>query len=269
MKRSLFFVLLLVLAIVLPPTFAAPHAAIAESGDRIKIDDTYIERAVVSERPVVLTADVRNSKNQIVFDSQLIWSIESGSASVEIRDGNLLFVKTPGPFTVRAVLRDDASVSAQVECMAYAVAFSNLRILTSFENVSVYSQPFFLVASVEIAGLVAPDDAHYEVYFEVLSGPASIYTGNYLKVEGTGRVKLACYSRYDSSVKEIVEFDVVDPDAGKDVPADFELTQNTGIKGKDSGGCGGIVGRDSIVFAGIFLLAATVLFAVKGNVKRI
>ena len=190
----------------------------------IEIDDTYIERAVVSDEPVKVGAEVRNAERQVLWDAEVIWSVISGEEVCEVVD-NKLFIRSAGEFTVRATAKDNGEVFDEVSGTAYDVTFSNIVFNSKFENITVYTQPIRLSGSVDVVGIIAPGDCHYEVAFRVVSGPAEIYCDEFLKINGVGEVEVEVYSIYDKSVSLTQTFTVTDPDAGKIAGSDIELIQ--------------------------------------------
>lgn len=254
-----YFLTALALVISLCAVSLSVPKANAAGGYEIKIDKTYLKRAVVSETEIPLSAEIRTLQGKLVFDEEVLWNVESGGENAEIT-GDKIIVKNAGDFSVKATLKNYPDVFSVVDCTAYNVTFSNVTILSPLESVTVYTQPVLLVGSVEVSGLVAPDDCHYELVFSVLSGNAEIYTGNYLKITGTGKVVLECRSKYDASAKVVKEFNVSDPDEGKDAPSDTVTKQNDRVKGKTESGCGANMGGVELFV--LFALAACV-FAVK------
>lgn len=178
----------------------------AEESLSVQLDETYIASAVVSDIPVELSAKVLNGDGNYVYGKELVWSVTSGEEIAEIRDGNFLYVTGEGIFTVKAALADDESICDHCECVSNQLTFSNVRILSKIENVTVYTQPVFLTGSIEVEGIDFPEDVHYELCYEVTEGPGYVSVGNYLYFTGEGTVKLLAYSRYDRSVSVLLEF---------------------------------------------------------------
>ncbi len=181
----------------------------------VKLDTTYIETAVVSELPVALTAKVLNEKGNYIYGKEIAFSVTEGDTVAEVKDG-LLYVHGTGSFTVKASLSEDENVFDTCACNAVELTFSNVRILSRIENVTVYTQPILLTGSVVVDGIDFPEDVHYELGYEVVSGPAYISVGNYLYFTGEGTVRLTAYSRYDKSASVVLDIPVTDPDKGLD-----------------------------------------------------
>lgn len=231
MKKKHFiatFILTAVFALLCAPFGASVTALAADyTPATVEMDKTYIERSIVSETPVDLTADVRNASRQRIWDAEVSYTVTTGESAVEIKDGDKLYVKAAGEYTIRAEVVGNTSVYEEFSGVAYDVTFSNVEINNVFENVTVYAQPVKLVGDINIVGMIAPTDCHYELVFRVVSGPAEIYCKNYLKITGTGEVTIEAASRYDADVKATKTFTVTDPDANKIASEDMELMQGT------------------------------------------
>ena len=218
----------------------------AEESLSVRLDETYIVSAVVSDLPVELSAKVLNGDGNYVYGKELVWSVTAEEGIAEIREGNLLYVTGEGSFTVRAALADDESVYDDCECVSNQLTFSNVRILSKIENVTVYTQPVFLTGSVEVEGIDFPEDVHYELCYEVTEGPGYVSVGNYLYFTGEGTVKLLAYSRYDKSASVLLEIPVTDPDKGLDADSSEEFFQGDL---ETSGGCSAALSGGAAVSA--------------------
>lgn len=228
--------------IIIGAALSAPtvSSASAASGDKIAIDGTYLKKAVVSENSVALSGETRDSAGRIKFGEELDWSIVEGGDVAEIADGKITFKKA-GDFTVRATEKTDPSVYDDYSGTAYSATFSNVTFDNSFVGVTVYTQPIKLSGTVDVRGITAPGDCHYELKYEVVSGPAEIYLSQYLKITGKGKVVIKATSIYDANACSTAEFEVTDPDEGKTVGKDEKFEQEHVVENGGSG-CGGKVG---------------------------
>ena len=161
-------------ALVLGAACVNSVSASAASGDKITIDGTYLKKAVVSDNPIELTAVVRDSAKRIKFYEKLVWTVVEGEDVAQIADGKVTFKKA-GNFTVRAAEEADAYVYSTFSGTAYEATFSNVTLNNPFENVTVNTQPMKLSGNIEVRGITPADDCHYELTYEVVSGPAEIY----------------------------------------------------------------------------------------------
>lgn len=236
-------------------------SARAASGDKITIDGTYLKKAVVSDIPIELEAEVRDSVKRIKFGEKLVWTVTEGEDVAEITDGKIIF-KKPGNFTVKAEEENDSFVSSTFSGKAYEAVFSNVTFNNSFDGVTVDTQPIKLSGIIEVRGIAPADDCHYELTYEVVSGPAEIYLSEFLRITGKGTVVLKASSRYDGEVSTTVTFDVTDPDEGKTVGPDVKFEQEH-TTGKTSG-CGATVGVTPLLMAAAVFCCA----AVKSKNKR-
>ena len=230
MKKML---IILLVALCITGGVCGKQTALASedmSGWSVKMDKTYLEKAVVSDTPIQLTADVRNVQNRRVYGIDVNYEIISGDENAEIADENTLLVKKAGVFVIKATLADDASVFEEYECRAYDFTFSNLSLVNQFENVTVYTQPMLLVSSMDIESEVLPETIHSKVVYQVVSGPAVIYGDEYLKITGTGEVTLQATSYFDDSLTIRHTFIVTDPDADF-VVSDLDEALKTGNGG--------------------------------------
>lgn len=252
MKKRILFVSIVALILCFFSIKTVTGFAANYSPATIVMDKTYIERSVVSETPIELTSDVRNSEKQRIWDAEVIYTVVDGNEFVEIKDGNKLYINAVGNYTIKAEVKG-TSVIEEYTGTAYEVTFGNVVINNKFENVTIYMQPVKLVGDIDVIGIVAPTDCHYELVFKVVSGPAEIYSGHYLRVTGVGSVTIEAASRYDSSVKTTKTFNVTDPDVNKIIPEGTELKQ-----GKLTGGCGSNIST-LLVGAGILPIAALFL----------
>lgn len=224
----------------------------ADENLRVKMDEAYLKSAVVSELPVELSSRVIDEQGNYIYGKEVVYSVASESGIAEIKEGNLLYLSGTGAFTVTAALSDGSGTSDVRDCYANELTFSNVRILSRIENVTIYTQPIYLTGSVDVEGVEFPEDEHYELCFEVEEGPAEIFTGGYLRFTGEGLVKLKAYSRYDRTAFVTKEISVTDPDKGLDV-SDSEIFKQGELEVAD-GGC-----KSSFSSAGL-----TMIFALSG-----
>lgn len=243
------FLLAFTVVVALAATFLQVGVAFA-AGDFIEIDETYIKEAIVSEVPIELSAVAKNSDRRILFGEEIVFKVTSGDNVAKAENG-FLTVSDEGSFTLRAEMKSNPSVFKEVECTAYKAVFSNVAILSSLENVTVYSQPVYLTGRIEVEGIDFPADAHYELKYEVTEGPAEIYSERWLKFTGAGKVTVRAYSRFDPSVYAEKSVTVTDPDENAQTsPKGEELSQKD-VTAK-SGGCGaGISSCGGVLFAAV------------------
>jgi hypothetical protein len=237
MKNIKKFFSVLVIALICLFQFTGIHFVTANAAEvyRIQMDKTYLENAVVSDLPVELEGKIINSRNNYVYGKTLVFTVTSGADKAEILNGNELYIRAAGEFTVRASLSDDARVYEDYTCNAVELQFSNVRILSKIENVTVYTQPIQLMGTASAEGVDYVMPIYKEVCFEVVEGPAEIFVGNFLRFTGAGTVVLKAYSRYDADAYVLQTIEVTDPDAGKDVSADSNFQQ--GDLKAAQGGC--------------------------------
>ena len=247
--RRFFAVLAMITAFA---AFGATVSALADeaentSGWKILIDTTYLKQAVVSEEPITLGAEIRNKDNYRIYGKEISFSITSGTDKAEL-NGNELTVKAAGTFTVKATYEN---VTAEYQATAYEMTFSNIAFVTKFENITVYTPPIRMQCSVDVKSPVIPGEQHYKYVYTVLSGNAEIFSGEYLRITGTGKVVVEIASAYNRSVKTTAEFTVTDPDEGKVADDMQDALANAEAVG---GGCSS--GVSAGIFAGAALLAA-------------
>lgn len=199
--------------------------AFAAEAYRVEMDKTYLENAVVSDLPVELEGKIINSRNNYVYGKTLVFTVTSGTDKAEIVNDNELYIHAAGEFTVRASLSDDARVYEEYTCNAVELQFSNVRILSKIEDVTVYTQPIQLMGTATVEGTDFAVAIYKEVCFEVVEGPAEIFVGNFLRFTGAGTVVLKAYSRYDADAYVLKTIEVTDPDVGKDVDTDSQFQQ--------------------------------------------
>ena len=247
----------LLAALLLGAACVNPVSALASSGDKITIDGTYLKKAVVSDNPIELTAEVRDSAKRIKFDEKLVWTVVEGTDVARITDGKITFKKA-GNFTVRAAEETDAYVYSTFSGTAYEATFSNVTLNNSFENVTVNTQPMKLSGNIEVRGITPADDCHYELTYEVVSGPAEIYLKEFLRITGKGEVVLKAASKFDSGVSATVTFTVTDPDEGK-IVGDNESFEQEHVTTNSGGGCGGSV-SGSIGLTVVAILSCFAIF---------
>lgn len=222
------------------------------TGWTVRIDTTYLAKSVVSEEPVTLSAEIYNAGRQRIYDREISYSIVTGGERAEIKDGNRLYVKAAGKFTVKAAMAEDGSVFSEYESTAYELTFSNIEFLNRFENITVYTQPIVLQGSLDISGVPLPEDSHYELKYTVVSGPAEIYCDEFLRITGKGKVVVSAASVYDPTVSVQKEFDVTDPDE-KDITGLEDALEQI-----NSAGCG-----STLSAGGLCLLAGLAAVLVK------
>lgn len=249
-------------ALVLGAACVNSVSASAASGDKITIDGTYLKKAVVSDNPIELTAVVRDSAKRIKFYEKLVWTVVEGEDVAQIADGKVTFKKA-GNFTVRAAEEADAYVYSTFSGTAYEATFSNVTLNNPFENVTVNTQPMKLSGNIEVRGITPADDCHYELIYEVVSGPAEIYLKEFLRITGKGEVVLKAASKFDSDVFTTVTFTVTDPDEGK-IVGDDETFEQEHVTSGSGGGCGGSA-SGPIGLAFVAFLACFAIFRRKRN----
>ncbi len=240
----------IVLAILTCLTFMA-NTNIDYVPHTMKIDKTYLERAVVSEQAVPVEVEIRNAAKQVLWDAEVNWTVVAGTEVVEVVD-NQIFVRKAGDFTLLATAKDKTSVSASISGTAYDVTLSNVTFNTKFEDITVYTQPIRLSGSIDVVGIIAPGDCHYELAYRVVSGPAELYCDEFLKITGVGEVTVETYSIYDPAVKATKTFTVTDPEADKVVDSDFVISQGSIVK-------------EPVNVAAIVLIAVGVVVALGGG----
>lgn len=223
----------------------------------VELDDKYLTQAVVSDLPVTLESKVFDMSDNYIYGATVIYSIESGWECAEIKDGNMLYVKEAGNFVVRAAYD---GVYDECQCTAYELQFSNVQIVSRFENVTVYTQPILLTGNVTVTGIDFPANIHKELVYEVTEGPAEIFSGNYIRFTGKGKVGLKAYSRYDKDVFTTLEIDVSDPDEDKIVSDETVFRQNDLTA---QNGCSGSVSLFNSI--GSIMIIGALLFFKKGK----
>ena len=245
------FLLAFTVAVALAATFSQTGVAFA-AGDFIEIDETYVKEAIVSEVPIELSAVAKNSDRRILFGEEIVFTVKNGDGVAKVENG-LLTVSDEGSFILRAEMKSNPSVFKEVECVAYKAVFSNVTILSSLENVTVYSQPVYLAGRIDVEGIDFPADAHYELRYEVTEGPAEIYSERWLRFTGAGKVTVRAYSRFDPSVYAEKSVTVADPDENSDTSSKGENLSQKDVTAK-RGGCGaGISSCSGVLFAAVAL----------------
>ncbi len=219
----------------------------AEAPATVEMEEKYLTYAVVSDVPVELTSKVYYADGNYDYTSKTEYTVVSGGDKVEIRDGNKLYVKAAGSFSIKASVVGNASVFDTVNGEAYALTFSNVRILSKIEDVTVYTQPILLVGRVEVEGIDFIEDVHSELVYSVVSGPADIFCEEYLRFNGAGTVVLKASSKYDPNAFTTVEIEVTDPDAGLDADENASFTQGDLVKTEE--GCSSAIGGLSVGLA--------------------
>lgn len=136
--------------------------------------------AVVSDKPVLLEAEIITSPNLPQYH-RAVFSVMEGDA--EIRNGNELYIHGGGEIVLRTSSFYDRSVYGDFSFSAVDLQISSIVLTNSFENITVNTQPFRLVADVTSNSFL-PE--HNTVRFEVVGGPAEIFCEKYLKITGTG-----------------------------------------------------------------------------------
>ena len=189
-----------------------------------------LNTAVVSDKPIELTAKVVTSPNLPEYH-RVTYSVISGNA--EIKGGNKLYVNGEGEITVRAKSFYNPDIYSDYTFIATDLKISGIEFVTKFENVTVYTQPIRLTARVTSNSYVP---AHNEAQFEVVSGPAEIFCGKYLKITGTGTVTVKAKSAILEN-ETTISFTVTDPDEGA-MPRKVEPKAQ---------GCGGSVNASSLL----------------------
>jgi len=203
--------------------------------------------AVVSDKPVLLEAEIITSPNLPQYH-RAVFSVMEGDA--EIRNGNELYIHGGGEIVLRTSSFYDRSVYGDFSFSAVDLQISSIVLTNSFENITVNTQPFRLVADVTSNSFL-PE--HNTVRFEVVGGPAEIFCEKYLKITGTGTVILRATSAYLDDEFVTVSFVVTDPEA-QYVPTELPEKETS---------CGSVLSGTTVV-AGLF---GTVLVLVKKKNK--
>lgn len=169
-------------------------------------DTQTLVSAVVSDKPVLLEAEIVTAPNLSQYH-RAVFSVVEGDA--EIRNGNELYIHGGGEIVLRTASFYDRSVYSDFSFSAIDLQISSIVLTNTFENITVNTQPFRLVANVT-SNSFQPD--HNTVRFEVISGPAEIFCEKYLKITGTGTVILRATSIYLDDEFTTVSFEVTDPE---------------------------------------------------------
>ena len=204
--------------------------------------------AIVSEKPIPLAANIVTSPNLPQYH-RATFSVVSGNA--EIRNGDELYIHGTGPIVLRTSAYYDSSVNSDFTFSATDLEISAIKFTNSFEDITVNTQPFRLIAQVTSNSYIP---AHNEVVFEVISGNAEIFCDRYLKINGAGTVILRATSTLLDDAFTTVTFEVSDPDAAF-VPTD----------GNDSSSCKSNSGTITKLFAVLLAAAGCMLFGKKSG----
>ncbi len=170
-------------------------------------DVSALATAVVSDQPIQLQSAVVTSPNLPQYH-KAVFSIVSGDA--EIRDGDLLYVHGSGEIVLRTSSFYDPNIYSDYSFSAVDLQISSIAFANSFDNITVNTQPFRLIANVQTNSYVLQ---HSDVVFEVIAGNAEIFSDRYLKINGAGMVILRATSAYLDDAFCTVAFEVTDPDA--------------------------------------------------------
>lgn len=206
-------------------------AAEDTTGWRLILDTTYLQEAVVSAQPITLSADLRDSKNVRIYGKTIRYSVTAPNGIAEIKDGNKLYIRQAGDFTVRAEYAEDSTVYIEFSSTAYRLTFSDVELKNDFSDITVYTPPIRLQSSIRVDGIELPSQAHYLCVYSVVSGNAALYCDEFLKITGVGAVEIQVASRYDATVSKTVAFTVTDPDEGRVAESLENALQSTGGKG--------------------------------------
>lgn len=163
--------------------------------------------AIVSDKPIPLEAEIITAPNLLQYH-RAVFSVISGEA--EIRNGNELYIHSTEPIVVRAQSLYDSSKYSDYTVNAIQLEVSSIEFQNTFDNITVYTQPFRLIAKVNSNSYLP---AHNEVKYEIISGNAEIYCDKYLKINGAGTVILRATSTLLDEAFTTVTFEVTDPDA--------------------------------------------------------
>ena len=175
--------------------------------------------AIVSDKPIELVADIVTSPNLPQYH-RAVFSIVSGDA--EIKNGNQLYIHSTEPVVIRSQSFYDSSKYSDYTVNAIELEISSIEFKTTFDNITVYTQPFRLIAQVNSNSYIP---AHNEVKYEVISGNAEIFCDKYLKITGAGTVILRATSTLLDDAFTTVTFEVTDPDTAY-VPTDTAETSS-------------------------------------------
>lgn len=170
------------------------------------VDPAPLKTAVVSDKPIALAADIVTSPNLPEYH-RAVFRVMKGDA--EIKNGNLLYVNGGDEIVLRASSFYDPEIYQEIPFKATELAVSSVAFTNSFEGMTVYTQPFRLIAEVKSNSYV-PE--HNSVVFEVVSGNAEIFCEKYLKITGSGTVILRATSAYLDDAFATIAFQVTDPD---------------------------------------------------------
>lgn len=170
-------------------------------------DVSTLTTAVVSDKPIELRSAVVTSPNLPQYH-KAVFSIVRGEA--EIRDGNLLYVHGGGEIVLRTSSFYDPNIYSDYSFSAVDLQVSSIAFANSFDNITVNTQPFRLIANVQTNSYILQ---HSDVVFEVVAGNAEIFSDRYLKINGAGTVILRATSAYLDDAFCTVAFEVTDPES--------------------------------------------------------
>lgn len=175
----------------------------------VKIDESNLRTAIVSEDPIILLSKVGCKPNLVAYPKNIVYTVIQGDA--EIKKNNQLYIKGEGIIKIRAASLQNLEIYDEYEFEATDLEIYSINIVkTAFSDVTVYTQPIDLVATVSCNSFMAD---HSRVEFSVVAGPAElICDGKQMRITGEGTVIIKALSIYKQDKGEIFSFNVTDPD---------------------------------------------------------
>ena len=235
MKKIILLIIFILLFVTILPIKV--YAEGLGTPSYIVMDKSYIQKPLVSSEEIEIESTIYDLNRRYCYNYEVVYSITSGSENATIVNNKLVVLKA-GEFTIRADVKG-TTVFEEYATESVNGNLSGLILINKFENITVYTQPIKLEGTLSVIATKADNkqtpaiDAYYNVCFRVVSGPASIYSDSYLRIEGEGEVTVEAYSPYDKTIKSTKSFVVTNPDKDKLVSADSSYTQSD----KVSKGC--------------------------------
>ena len=261
-KIILSFVFILLIISILPTCVYAEGLG---TPNYIVMDKSYIQKPLVSSEEIEIESTIYDQNRRYCYNYEVVYSITNGNENAKIVN-NKLVVEKAGEFTIRADVKG-TSVFEEYTTESVNGNLSGLILINKFDNITVYTQPIKLEGTLTVIATKADKkqtpaiDAYYNICFRVLSGPASIYSGSYLRIEGEGEVTVEAYSPYDSSIKNSKSFIVTDPDKDKIVSAETTFYQSD----KVSKGCKSSISLSMILLPTLLSSALIILKKKRGE----
>ena len=255
MKKIILSILFILLFITLLPTKVNAQGLGVPS--YIVMDKSYIQKPLVSSEEIEIESIVYDQNRRYCYNYEVTYSIISGNENAKIVN-NKLVVLDAGEFTIRADVVG-TTVFEDYQTESVNGNLSGLVLINKFEDITVYTQPIKLEGTLSVVatkkdGKQTPAiDAYYDVCFKVISGPASIFSDSYLKIEGEGEVTVEAYSPYDKTIKSTKTFVVINPDKDKTISVDSLFTQSD----KVSKGCKSSLSISTLLFS--VLISSTLI----------